>query len=220
MEQPENTSNKIPIYDEFPYIEIEYETGRLFISKSVFELIGKPKAINVLWDTNTCALAICPDNSNDEDDRYFVTERDYKRKSLFSIKVIPNLIREVFLKSDLDKTHRYRVKVTQYYEPKNAAIIKMENAVVSDKTSSKEQKTIQMKAADKKLLNEIKTTINATLNALSEVVGSYDDQIEKCPDTPKGEEKMEMLEETKGYLDSALGNLEQAYGNIDEALNH
>jgi len=219
MGQPENTSDKIPIYGEFPYIEIEHETGHIFISKSVFELIGKPDVINVLWSPNIPALAICSDSSNDEDDRHFITEHDYKRKSLYSIKVIPKLIREVFSKSNLDKTHRFKIKVSSYHEPKNVAIFKIENAVVSEKKSLEKQK-IEMKPADKKILNEVKAKINALLDSLSEVVGSYDNQIGNCPDTPKGEERMEMLGEVKEYIDNAVGNLEEAYGNIDEALNH
>jgi len=112
-----------------PYIDIQWEKGRIFISNAVFRLIGKPTGIRLLWNAVKHSLIIEPTDINDPDGFPVIGATYIKYGSLFIGSI--TLIHEIWSTIDWDKTLRFRI-VAKYNEQSNVAIFELKDAIASE----------------------------------------------------------------------------------------
>jgi hypothetical protein len=112
-----------------PYIDIQWEKGRIFISNTVFRLINKPTGIRFLWNASKHSLIIEPTDIGDPDGFPVIGATYAKCGSLFI--GCMTLIHEIWATIDWDKTLRFRI-VAKYNEPSNVAIFELKDAVASE----------------------------------------------------------------------------------------
>ena len=115
--------------NDCPYIDIQWEKGRIFISNAVFRLIGNPSGIRFLWNAAKRSLIIEPTDIADPDGFPVIGKTYAKSGSLFVGSV--TLIHRIWAVIDWDKTLRYRI-VARYNEISNVAIFEMKDAVASE----------------------------------------------------------------------------------------
>jgi len=130
MGQSKNTFESELTYGvDCPYIDILWENGRIYISRAVFRLIGKPVSIRFLWNAAKLSLIIEPAEIENPDS-FPVIGRNYaKRGSLFIGSV--TLIDEIWVATKWDKALRYRM-VAKHNEPSNVAIFDLKKAIASE----------------------------------------------------------------------------------------
>jgi len=130
MEQNRNIPDTELTYgSDCPYIDIQWQTGRMFISNAVFRLIGNPSGIRFQWNVIKRSLIIEPTGIDDPDGFPVIGQTYAKRGSLFIGSV--TLMHEIWAVLDWDKTLRYRI-VAKYNETSNVAIFEMSNAIASE----------------------------------------------------------------------------------------
>ncbi|NDV96748.1 hypothetical protein D0T84_17790 [Dysgonomonas sp. 521] len=112
-----------------PYIDIQWEKGRIFISNAVFRLIGKPSGIRFLWNAGKRSIIIEP-TSIDDPDGFPVIGATYAKYGSLQIGC-STLIREIWPVVDWDKTLRFRI-VPKYNEQSNVAIFELKDAIASE----------------------------------------------------------------------------------------
>lgn len=115
--------------NDCPYIDIQYEKGRIFISNAVFRLLSKPGGIRLLWNPDKRSLLINPTTIDDPDGFPVIGTTYVKNGSLFI--GCRTLIHEIWSVLDWDKTLRFRI-VAKYNEPSNVAIFEMKDAIASE----------------------------------------------------------------------------------------
>jgi len=115
------------IYDrDCPYMDIQYESGRMFISSAVFRLIGEPTAIRFHWNPTTCTLVIEPTSTGAPDSVPLIGYTYARHKSFFIGSL--TLMHGIWTAIDWDKSLRYRI-VAKYNVPNNIAIFELDGAV-------------------------------------------------------------------------------------------
>jgi hypothetical protein len=131
METCEKNPNKKLIFgnDSRPYIDIQWKTGKLFISNAVFKHIGKPDAIRLLWNPTKCSLIIQP-AKNDDPDSFPVTGKRYAECGSLLISSV-TFIYKIWLETDWDKTLNYRT-VGKYNERHNVVVFDLKKAIASE----------------------------------------------------------------------------------------
>lgn len=112
-----------------PYIDIQWDKGRIFISNAVFRLIGKPSGIRFLWNADKRSILIEPTSIDDPDGFPVIGARYAKYGSLLI--GCSTLIREIWAVIDWDKTLRFRI-VPKYNEVSNVAIFELKDAIASE----------------------------------------------------------------------------------------
>ena len=112
-----------------PYIDIQYEKGRIFISNAVFRLIGKPGGVLLLWNPVKRSLAIKPTTIDDPDGFPVIGTTYVKFGSLFIGS--RTLIDDIWAVLEWDRTLRFRI-VAKYNEHSNVAIFEMRDAIASE----------------------------------------------------------------------------------------
>jgi len=112
-----------------PYIDIQWQKGRIFVSNAVFRLIGNPSGVRLLWNPAKCTLIIKPTEINDPDGFPVIGQTYAKWGSLFIGSV--TLIFEIWEVVEWNKTLRYRI-VAKYNEQSNVAIFELIDAIASE----------------------------------------------------------------------------------------
>ena len=115
--------------NDCPYIDIQWQKGRIFLSNAVFRLIGNPDGIRLQWSAAKRSLIIEPTGIDDPDGFPVIGLRYAKNGSL--VIGSATLIHKIWSATDWDKTLRYRI-VAKYNEPSNVAIFEMKDAVASE----------------------------------------------------------------------------------------
>lgn len=115
--------------NDCPYIDIQWQKGRIFISNAVFRLIGKPTGIRLLWNAGKQSLLIKPSDINDPDAFPVIGTTYVKNGSLFIGS--RTLIYDIWEVLDWDKTLRFRI-VAKYNKQSNVAIFDMKDAIASE----------------------------------------------------------------------------------------
>ena len=113
-----------------PYIDIQCEIGRLFISNAVFRLIGKPTGIRFLWNAGKHSLLIEPTDVEDPESYPVTSTVTYKKHGSLIIGC-STMLHEMWSVLDWDKKLRFRI-VAKYNEQANVAIFDMEDAIGSE----------------------------------------------------------------------------------------
>jgi hypothetical protein len=130
MERNNNTSDSELIYgNDCPYIDILWESGKIFVSNATFRLIGKPSGIRLLWNAIKSILIIEPTDIKDPDGFPIIGQTYAKNGSLFIGSV--TLVHEIWATTNWDKSLRYRI-VAKYNESSNVAIFEMKNGIASE----------------------------------------------------------------------------------------
>jgi len=130
MEYYRNIPDSELIYgNDCPYIDIQWEKGRIFISNAVFRLIGKPGGIRLQWNAVKRSLIIEPTDIDDPDGFPVIGQTYAKYGSLFIGSV--TLIHAIWPTINWDKTLRFRM-VAKYNELSNVAIFEMKDAIASE----------------------------------------------------------------------------------------
>jgi len=111
-----------------PYIDIQLEKGRIFVSNAVFRLIGNPSKVRLLWNAAKCMLLIMPTNVGDPDGLFVIGQPSVQHPSM-CINSVTFVHRIWSMK--WNKTLRFRI-TARYNEPTNVAIFEMKNAVASE----------------------------------------------------------------------------------------
>jgi hypothetical protein len=125
----ETNNSELTYGTDCPYIDIQWQTGRIFASNAVLRLIGKPSGIRLLWNVAKRSLIIEP-TTIDDPNGFPVIGRTYaKSGSLFIGSV--TLVNEIWTATMWSKTLRYRI-VAKYNEPSNVAIFEMKDAIASE----------------------------------------------------------------------------------------
>jgi len=129
MGRNKNIPGAEPAYGhDCPYIDIQWKTGRIFMSNAVLRLVGNPGGIRFFWNAAKRSLIIAP-TTIDDPDGFPVIGRNYARAgSLFVGSA--TLICAIWKTLDWDKTLRYRI-VAKYNEASNVAMFEMPGAVAS-----------------------------------------------------------------------------------------
>lgn len=84
MVQYRNIPNSELTYgNDCPYIDIQYQKGRIFISNAVFRLLDKPGGIRLLWNPAKGSLLIKPTTIDDLDGFPVIGTTYVKNGSLF-----------------------------------------------------------------------------------------------------------------------------------------
>lgn len=112
-----------------PYIDLQYEKGRIFFSNAVFRLIGKPGGVRILWNPTKRSLAIKPTTIEDPDGFPVIGTTYVRFGSLFIGS--RTLIDDIWLVLNWDRTLRFRI-VAKYNEHSNVAIFEMKDAIASE----------------------------------------------------------------------------------------
>ena len=115
--------------NDCPYIDIQWQKGRIFASNALFRLIGKPSGIRLQWNAAKSTLIIEPTDINDPYGFPVIGQTYVKNGSLFIGSV--TLIQEIWETTDWDKSLRFRI-VAKYNEKSNVAIFEMKNAIASE----------------------------------------------------------------------------------------
>ena len=114
-----------------PYIDIQWQKGRIYVSNAVLRLIGEPSGIRLLWNPAKRSLIIKPTNIEDPDGFPVIGKKYVQRGSLY---IGSNtLINEIWVSDDWDKSLRFRI-VAKYNEPSNVAIFEMKDAVAFERS--------------------------------------------------------------------------------------
>jgi hypothetical protein len=130
MEQYRNIPDSELTYsNDCPYIDIQWQKGRIFISNAVFRLINKPTGIRLLWNAVKHSLIIEPTDINDPDGFPVIGATYTKYGSLFIGSI--TLIHEIWSTINWDKTLRFRI-VAKYNEQSNVAIFDLKDAIASE----------------------------------------------------------------------------------------
>ena len=130
MEQYRNIPDSELTYgNDCPYIDIQWQKGRIFISNAVFRLINKPTGIRLLWSAAKHSLIIEPTDINDPDGFPVIGATYAKYGSLFIGSI--TLIHEIWSTINWDKTLRFRI-VAKYNEKSNVAIFDLKDAIASE----------------------------------------------------------------------------------------
>ena len=112
-----------------PYIDLQYEKGRIFVSNAVFRLIGKPSGVRILWNPTKRSLAIKPTTIDDPDGFPVIGTTYVKHGSLFIGS--KTLLDDIWSVLDWERAPRFRI-VAKYNEHSNVAIFEMKNAIASE----------------------------------------------------------------------------------------
>ena len=152
-------NSKIPdpelIYgNDCPYIDILWESGKIFVSNATFRLIGNPSGIRLLWNAAKKTLIIESTDINDPNGFPVIGQMYAKNGSLFISSF--TLVHEIWATTDWDKSLRFRI-VAKYNEESNVAIFEMKNAIASEipkNTYGRRQKRINSREVAKKVLKE------------------------------------------------------------------
>ena len=129
MPQYRKLSPKQIIYDNnCPYIDIQYESGRMFISNAVFRLIGLDNSggIRFWWSSTKNAIIIQPTTIDDPLGFPLIGVQYRKDRSLFI--GCCSFMDEIWKTIDWDKMLRYRI-VAKYNIPTNTATFELDGAV-------------------------------------------------------------------------------------------
>jgi hypothetical protein len=130
MEHNNNIPGSELIYgNDCPYIDILWESGKIFVSNATFRLVGKPSGIRLLWNAAKSTLIIEPTEINDPDGFPIIGQTYAKNGSLFIGSV--TLVHEIWATTNWDKSLRFRI-VAKYNESSNVAIFEMKNAIASE----------------------------------------------------------------------------------------
>ena len=125
----ETLDSELTYGSDCPYIDIQWQTGRIFISNAVFRLIGKPGGIRLLWNASKRSLLIEPTGIDDPNGVPVIGHKYAQDGSLFIGSI--TLVHEIWAATEWEKTLRYRI-VAKYNEPSNVAIFEMKDAVASE----------------------------------------------------------------------------------------
>ena len=112
-----------------PYIDLQWQRGRFFLSNAVFRLIGKPSGIRLLWNAEKRSLIVKPTNIEDLYGFPVIGCTYAKCGSLFIGSM--TLIHKIWAETNWDKTFRFRI-VAKYNVPSNVAIFEMKDAIASE----------------------------------------------------------------------------------------
>jgi hypothetical protein len=112
-----------------PYIDIQYESGRMFISNAVFRLIGNPTGIRFLWNSVKCVIIIEPTTIENPEGFPIIGEQYRKDRSMFI--GCCSFMDKIWKTIDWDKMLRYRI-VAKYNVPTNTAEFELDGAVAFD----------------------------------------------------------------------------------------
>ena len=130
MEQYKSTSvNELTYGNDYPYIDIQWKRGLIFIPNAVFRLIGKPTGIRFLWNNTKCTLVIEPADISTPDAFPIIATRYAQHNSLFIGSI--TLINKIWSVTEWDKKLRYRI-MAKYDRMSNVAIFEMKNAIASE----------------------------------------------------------------------------------------
>jgi hypothetical protein len=130
MEQDKNISDLELTYgNDCPYIDIQWQKGRIFISNAVLRLIGKPSGIRFQWNAAKQSLIIEPTNIDNPDGFPVIGKTYAQHGSLFV--GCSTLVRKIWPIDDWDKKLRYRI-VAKYNELSNVAIFELKDAIASE----------------------------------------------------------------------------------------
>ena len=116
--------------NDCPYIDIQCEKGRLFISNAVFRLIGKPTGIRFRWNAGKHSLLIEPTDIEDPEGYPVTSTVTYKKHGSLIIGC-STMLHEMWSTLDWDKKLRFRI-VAKYNEQANVAIFDMKDSIASE----------------------------------------------------------------------------------------
>ncbi len=112
-----------------PYIDLQCEKGRIFVSNAVFRLIGKPSGVLLLWSPTKRALVLKPTTIEDPDGIPVIGTTYVNSGSLFIGS--KTLLDDIWAILKWERAPRYRI-VAKYNEHSNIAIFEMKNAIASE----------------------------------------------------------------------------------------
>jgi hypothetical protein len=115
--------------NDCPYIDLQWQKGRIFISNAVFRLINKPTGIRLLWNAGKHSLIIEPTDINDPDGFPVIGATYTKYGSLFIGSI--TLIDEIWSTINWNKELRFRI-VAKYNEQSNVAIFELKDVIASE----------------------------------------------------------------------------------------
>ncbi|MCL2860955.1 MAG: hypothetical protein FWE22_00870 [Firmicutes bacterium] len=108
-----------------PYIDMQWERGKFFISNPVLRLLGNPGGIKFRWNCDKKILAIGA-TVLDDPDGYPVIGKNYSNFGSLSMGCI-TLISAIWKSMDWDRGLKYRI-VARYNVPDNIAIFELDSA--------------------------------------------------------------------------------------------
>jgi hypothetical protein len=115
--------------NDCPYIDIQYEKGRIFVSNAVFRLLDKPGGVLLLWSPTKRSLVIKPTTIDDPNGFPVIGSTYVRFGSLFIGS--RTLVDDIWSVLKWDRTLRFRI-VAKYNEHSNVAIFEMKDAIGSE----------------------------------------------------------------------------------------
>jgi len=125
----ETTFNGLFYGNDCPYIDLQWKTGKLFISNATLRLINRPSGIRILWNEETFTIIIEPTIIEDPNG-FPVIGKYYSKRGSLSVGSV-TLINKIWESTNWDKSLRYRA-VAKYNETSNIAIFEMKEAIASE----------------------------------------------------------------------------------------